>query len=69
VVTSGGTSLVVKSGIDIATGVVTVDGKEDRESLGVGSPKLLADKEGFAEGRSRGGNTMAFQVDVNDGVS
>jgi len=68
VVTSGGTSLVVKSGIDIAIGVVTVDCKEDRSCLGVDSPKLLADKEGFAEWDSCGGNAMAFQVDVNDGV-
>jgi len=67
-VTSGGTSLVVKSGVDIAIGVITVDSELNRGGLGVVSPKLLADEEGFAEGGNGSGNTVTFQVDVNNGI-
>jgi len=68
VVTGGGASLVVKSGVDVAISLVTVDGKQNREGSGFSSPQFLADEEGFTEGGSGGGNTVAFQVDVDNGV-
>jgi len=64
VVTSGGSSLIVKSGIEVAGGVVTVDGEKDRGLSSLGSPELLADKEGLAGG----GNAVSLEVDVDDGV-
>jgi len=67
-VTSGGTSLVVKSGIDVAISVVTIDGEQDRGGLSFGSPQLLADEEGFTERGIDSSNTVAFKVDVDNGI-
>jgi len=68
VVTGGGASLVVKSGIDVAISVVTIDGEHDRGGLGFNSPQFLADEEGFTEGGSWSSNTVAFQVDMYNSV-
>jgi len=68
VVTGGGASLVVKSGVDVAISLVTVDGKQNREGSGFSSPQFLADEEGFTEGRGGSGNAVAFQVDVENGI-
>jgi len=43
----GGASSVVKSSVDVAVRVVTVDGKEDRGSRCLGVPKSLSDSEGL----------------------
>jgi len=63
--TGRGSSLIVKSGIEVAGSIVTVDGKERGGAGGLGSPKLLADKERLAGG----GDAVSLKVDVDDGVS
>jgi len=63
----GGTSGIVISSVDIAIGVVTVDGKEHRGSDGLGSPKSLSDGEGLTN-REGLRDAMNFDVDMDHGV-
>lgn len=65
-VTSGGTSGVVESGVDVAIGVVSVDSEEGREGDGLGSPQSLSNSDWFTN-RSDFGDAVNFDVDVNDG--
>jgi len=65
VVTGGGSSLIVKSGIEVAGGVVTVDGELDGGAGGLGAPELLADEERL----TGGGDAVGLEVDVDDSVS
>jgi len=65
VVTGGGSTSIVKSGIEVAGGVVTVDGENDGEGIGLASPKLLADEEGL----TGGGDAVGLEVDVDNIVS
>jgi len=68
VVTGGGTSGIVESGIDVAISVVSVDGKKDSASGGFGIPQSLSDGEWLTKW-NRLRHAMYFNVDMFNGIS
>lgn len=63
-VSGGGSSGVEKVSVDVAGGVVPVDGEEDRGAQGLGAVPSLSDEEWL----SGGGDAVHLEVDLADSV-
>jgi len=61
----GGAFSVVISGINVAIGVITVDGEDNRGGDGLGSPESLSDGQWLANG-DHFGDAMDFNVNVDN---